>query len=190
MKVVAGPVAVPVPYSVEVFAVESASEMLECVSEHIADADISVFAAAVVDYRPADPSEEKLKRADIGSEMTLTLAENPDVARDTRAVRKAGSIAVGFALETKALVENARAKLEPKGFDMIVANGAEEEGAGFEVDTNRVILLGANGKTEELPLMSKDEVAEVILDRVSEMVESSVESGAEPDMEPDAELGG
>ena len=73
---------------------------------------------------------------------------------------------------------------------MIVANGAEEEGAGFEVDTNRVILLGANGKTEELPLMSKDEVAEVILDRVSEMVESSVARGVEPGVEPDVEPGG
>jgi phosphopantothenoylcysteine decarboxylase/phosphopantothenate--cysteine ligase len=186
VKVVAGSVAVPVPYGVEVFAVESASEMLECVSKHIGEADISVFAAAVADYRPADPSEQKLKRADIGSEMTLTLAENPDVARDTRVARKAGSISVGFALETKSLVENARAKLEPKGFDMIVANGAGEEGAGFEVDTNRVILLGANGKTEELPLLSKDEVAEVILDRVSEIVESN----AEPGVEPGVEIGG
>ena len=172
VKVVAGPVALPVPYGVEVFGVETAREMLECVSEHIAEADVSVFAAAVADYRPADPSEEKLKRADVGSEMTLTLAENPDVARETRAARKAGSVSVGFALETNSLVENARAKLEPKGLDMIVANEAEEEGAGFEVDTNRVILLGADGKTEELPLLAKDEVAEVILDRVCEIVES------------------
>ncbi len=180
VTVVAGPVSLPVPYGVEVLDVETAQEMLCCVSEHIAEADVSVFAAAVADYRPADPSEEKLKRADIGSEMTLTLAENPDVARETREMRKAGSVSVGFALETKSLVENARAKLEPKGFDMIVANEAEEEGAGFEVDTNRVILLGTNGTTEELPLLSKDEVAEVILDRVSEMVESSVERGVEP----------
>ncbi len=177
VKVVAGPVAVPVPYGVEMFEVESAREMLECVSEHVAEADISVFAAAVADYRPADPSEEKLKRADIGSGMTLTLAENPDVARETREMRKAGSVSVGFALETQSLLENARAKLESKGFDVIVANAAEEEGAGFESDTNQVVLLGTDGEAEELPLLTKDEVAEAILDRVSGIVESSVEPG-------------
>ncbi len=190
VKVVAGPVHLPVPYGVEVLSVETAREMLECVSEHLPGADVSVFASAVADYRPANPSQEKLKRADVGPETTLTLAENPDVAGETRAVRKAGSVSVGFALETRSLVENARAKLEAKGFDMIVANEAEEEGAGFDVDTNRVVLLGADGKTEELPLLAKDEVAEVILDRVSEIVESSVEPGVEPSVEPSVEPGG
>ncbi|MCH7892470.1 MAG: bifunctional phosphopantothenoylcysteine decarboxylase/phosphopantothenate--cysteine ligase CoaBC [Gemmatimonadetes bacterium] len=184
VKVVTGPVLLPVPYGVEVLNVETAREMLECVSEHLPEADVSVFASAVADYRPANPSEEKLKRAEVGPEMTLTFAENPDVAGETRTVRKAGSVSVGFALETRSLVENARAKLEAKGFDMIVANEAEEEGAGFDVDTNRVVLLGADGETEELPLLAKDEVAEVILDRVSEIVESSGEPGGEPDVEP------
>ena len=173
VKVVAGPVALPNPYGVEVLTVGTAREMLECVSEHLPEADVSVFASAVADYGPADPSAEKLKRTDVGPEMILTLAENPDVAGETRAVRKTGSVSVGFALETKSLLENARAKLEAKGFDLIVANEAEAEGAGFEVDTNRVVLLGADGETEELPLLTKDEVAEVILDRVSGLVESS-----------------
>ena len=173
VKVVAGPVPLPVPYGVEVLNVETAREMLECVSDHLAEADVSLFASAVADYRPANPSEDKLKRADVGPEMTVTLAENPDVAGETRTVRKAGSVSVGFALETRSLVENARTKLEAKGFDMIVANEAEEEGAGFDVDTNRVVLLWADGETEELPLLAKDEVAEVILDHISEIVESS-----------------
>ena len=173
VKVVAGPVSLPAPYGVEVLNVGTAREMLDCVSEHLPEADVSVFAAAVADYRPANPAEEKLKRADVGSEMTLELTENPDVALETRAARKTGSVSVGFALETKSLKENARAKLESKGFDLIVANEAEAEGAGFEVDTNRVLLLGADRETEELPLLAKDEVAEVILDRVSGMVESS-----------------
>ena len=173
VKVVAGPVPLPVPYGVEVLNVETAREMLERVSEHLAEADVSLFASAVVDYRPANPSEDKLKRADVGPEMTVTLAENPDVAGETRTVRKAGSVSVGFALETRSLVENARAKLEAKGFDMIVANEAEEEGAGFDVDTNRVVLLWAGGETEELPLLAKNEVAEVILDHISEIVEST-----------------
>ena len=172
VKVVAGPVSLPAPYGVEVLPVETARDMLECVSEHLPEADVSVFASAVADYRPADPSEEKLKRADMGPEMTLSLTENPDVAGETRTVRKSGSVSVGFALETSSLLQNARAKLESKGFDLIVANEAAEQGAGFEVGTNRVVLLGAEGETEEFPLLAKDEVAEVIFDRVSEIVES------------------
>jgi phosphopantothenoylcysteine decarboxylase/phosphopantothenate--cysteine ligase len=172
VTVVAGPVSVPAPYGVEVFGVETARDMLERVSEHLPEADVSVFASAVADYRPADPSQDKLKRTDVGPEMTLTFAENPDVALESRAVRKPGSVAVGFALETKSLIENARAKLASKGFDLIVANDAGEEGAGFDVDTNQVVLLGSDGETEELPLSTKDEVAEVILDRVSGIVES------------------
>jgi phosphopantothenoylcysteine decarboxylase/phosphopantothenate--cysteine ligase len=172
VTVVAGSVSLPVPYGVEVINVETALEMLDCVSEHLPGADVSVFAAAVADYRPADPSEQKLKRADAGSDMALTFTENPDVALETRALRKTGSISVGFALETQSLMENAQAKLESKGFDVIVANEAEAEGAGFEVETNRVLLLGADVKAEELPLLPKDEVAEVILDRVSGIMES------------------
>jgi phosphopantothenoylcysteine decarboxylase/phosphopantothenate--cysteine ligase len=173
VKVVAGPVALPNPYGVEVLEVETAREMLECVSEHLPQADVSVFASAVADYRPATSSEEKIKRADVGPEMTLTLAENPDVAGETRAARKTGSVSVGFALETGSLLENAQAKLQSKGFDLIVANEAEAEDAGFEVDTNRVLLVGADGETEEVPLSTKDEIAEVILDRVSGLMESS-----------------
>jgi len=172
VMVVAGPVPLPVPYGVDVINVETAREMLDCVSEHLPGADVSVFAAAVADYRPADPSEQKLKRADAGSDMALTFTENPDVALETRALRKTGSISVGFALETQSLMENAQAKLESKGFDVIVANEPEAEGAGFEVETNRVLLLGADVKAEELPPLPKDEVAEVILDRVSEIMES------------------
>ncbi len=173
VKVVAGPVSLPAPYGVEVFEVETAMEMLECVREHLPEADVSVFAAAVADYRPADTSKEKLKRVDVGPEMALTLLENPDVARSTLNMRKAGSVSVGFALETTSLLENARAKLESKSFDLIVANDADEEGAGFEADTNRVTLLRGEGEIEELPLLAKDEVAEVILDRVAGMIESN-----------------
>ena len=172
VTVVAGPVHLPVPYGVEVISVETAREMLDSVSEHLPEADVSVFAAAVADYRPADPSEQKLKRADVGSDMTVKLTENPDVALETRALRKTGSVSVGFALETKSLMENAQAKLESKGFDLIVANEADAEGTGFEVETNRVLLLGADVEAEELPLLPKDEVAELIFDRVSGIMES------------------
>ena len=172
VTVVAGPVSLPAPYGVEVVEVETAQEMLERVSEHLPEADVSVFAAAVADYRPSNAAEKKLKRADLGPEMTVTFLENPDVARETRSMRKTGSVSVGFALETTSLLDNARAKLESKGFDMIVANLAGREDAGFEADTNRVLLLRADGEAEELPLMAKSEVAEEIFDRISGIVES------------------
>jgi phosphopantothenoylcysteine decarboxylase/phosphopantothenate--cysteine ligase len=99
--------------------------------------------------------------------------ENPDVARDTRPSRKPGSVNVGFALETDDLLQNAVRKLEAKGFDLIVANDATEEGAGFGVSTNRVTLLDATGGTESLPLQSKDDVAEALLDRIGDLLEPS-----------------
>ena len=117
------------------------------------------------------PPSAKLKRSETGPELTLTLTENPDIAGETRDLRKKGSLSVGFALETESLLENARGKLESKGFDLIVANEAGAAGAGFEVETNRVVLLGAGGQDVELPLSSKHEVAEAILDRVSDLLE-------------------
>ncbi len=172
VRVVSGPVALPDPHGVEVLRVETAKEMFDHVSEGLPEADVSIFASAVADFRPADSSEGKLKRADVGPELALSLTENPDVAGGTRERRKTGSIVVGFALETRSLLENGQKKLETKDFDLLVANDATEEGAGFEVDTNRVTLLTPGKPNEELPLLSKDEVAEIILDRVTSLLES------------------
>ena len=173
VTVVTGPVALTYPYGVEVLRVESTEEMLATVSKELPEADVSFFAAAVSDYRVADHFPEKLKRSETGPEMVLTLTENPDIAGDTRDLRKKGSLSVGFALETESLLENARNKLKSKGFDLIVANNAEEPGSGFEVETNRVVLLDSRGEDKELPLLSKHEVAEMILDKVSELLEPS-----------------
>lgn len=171
VTVVAGPVQLANPYGTEVVRVETAREMLEAVSERVADADVSIFAAAVADYGPEDVTPQKLKRSEAGPELILTLRETPDVALGTRERRKVGSVSVGFALETASLLENARRKLEAKGFDLLVANDATEEGAGFEVDTNIVTLLRVGAEPERLPLLSKDKVAETILDRVATIVE-------------------
>ena len=172
VRVVSGPVALPDPHGVEVLRVETAQEMFDEVSDGLPEADVSIFASAVADFRPADPSEGKLKRADVGPELALSLIENPDVAGGTRERRKTGSIVVGFALETRSLLENGQKKLETKDFDLLVANDATEEGAGFEVHTNRVTLLALGKPNEELPLLSKDEVAEIVLDRVTSLLES------------------
>lgn len=173
VTLVSGPSALDAPVGVDLVRVESAIEMHAAVSERIGDADVSIFAAAVADYRPADPRSDKLKRRDAGDALGLELTENPDVARDTMSQRKAGSVAVGFALETSDVIANARKKLESKGFDVLVANDASEQGAGFEVDTNRVTILSREAAPERLPLASKHEVAEQILDRVTSVLERS-----------------
>jgi phosphopantothenoylcysteine decarboxylase/phosphopantothenate--cysteine ligase len=163
---VSGPSALPDPEGVEVVRVETAVEMKDAVADRLREADASIFAAAVADFRPAEARTRKVKRGEEGDALDLALTANPDVARDTRAARKPGSVAVGFALETEDLVAHAGRKLDAKGFDLIVANDATEVGAGFEVDTNRVTILTADGEPEVLPLQSKHEVAEAVLDRV------------------------
>jgi len=172
VTLVSGPTSLPDPPGVDVVRVETAREMHETVRERIGEADLSVFAAAVADFRPARAHAEKLKRSSTGSQLDLSLAANPDIAAATRSLRRAGSVAVGFALETGDLLANAKEKLEAKGFDLLVANDATEEGAGFEVETNRVTILAEEGDAEELPVLSKDEVAERILDRAGELLSS------------------
>lgn len=174
VTLVSGPSALEHPFGVDVVRVESAVEMHEAVAGVVSMADVSVFAAAVSDFRPVDTHEEKVKRDETGGGLTIAMTANPDVALDTRSQRKAGSVAVGFALETTDVVENASKKLERKGFDLLVANDATEVGAGFEGPTNRVTFLAKGSAPEERPLMSKDEVAEELLDRVAaRMAEAS-----------------
>ena len=167
VTLVSGPSALPIPEGVDVIAVQTAEQMFDAVAGVIPSADVSIFAAAVADFRPEASFERKVKRGETEGALTLRLTANPDIAARTRQLRKPGSVAVGFALETHDLVANARRKLEAKGLDLLVANDATEAGAGFEVDTNRVTLLAAGGALEELPLQSKDDVAEAILDRIT-----------------------
>lgn len=166
---VTGPTSLDDPPGVDVVRVETAREMLGAVEARIGDADVSVFAAAVADYRPADEVEGKIKREKTGETLEIALARNPDVAGETAGSRKEGAVTVGFALETDDLVANATRKLEAKDFDLLVANDVGEEGAGFDVETNRVTLLARDAEPEALPLLSKDAVAEEILDRVGRL---------------------
>jgi len=170
VTLVTGPTALPFPEGVDVLPVESAREMHEAVAGVVGGSDVSIYAAAVADFRPDEAFDRKVKRGELDGALTLTLAANPDVAAETRPLRKPGSVAVGFALETHDLLEHARRKLEAKGFQLLVANDATEEGSGFEVDTNRVTILDADGGAESLPLQSKDEVAEAVLDRVTPLL--------------------
>jgi phosphopantothenoylcysteine decarboxylase/phosphopantothenate--cysteine ligase len=171
VTLVSGPTSLEIPVGVDLIPVESAVEMNDAVQGLVSSADVSVFAAAVADFRPVDVEDRKVKRADTGDFLTVPLVANPDVASGSVAVRKPGSIAIGFALETNDLIDNARKKLEPKGLDLIVVNDATEAGAGFEVPTNRVTFLSRDGAPEELSLMGKEAVAEEVIERVMRLLD-------------------
>lgn len=173
VTLVTGPVSLPDPAGVRTVAVETAREMARVVNEEMAEVDVAIFAAAVADYRPAETASAKLKREETGPALTLSLTANPDVAGGARQLRKTGSVFVGFALETDDLLDNARKKLSSKGFDLIVANSANDVDSGFEVPTNRATLVAGSGDPEPLGLLTKDELAEEILDRVESLLESA-----------------
>jgi phosphopantothenoylcysteine decarboxylase/phosphopantothenate--cysteine ligase len=152
------------PFGVEVVPAGTVIEMHEAVKRATAEADALIMAAAVSDYRVANPAEQKIKkRGAAASGLTIELVANPDILAET-----VGDFArVGFAAESEDLVANATQKLEKKNLDLIVANDITGAGSGFGSDTNRVILLGRGGTVEELPTLPKREVADAILDRLA-----------------------
>jgi phosphopantothenoylcysteine decarboxylase/phosphopantothenate--cysteine ligase len=165
VTLIAGPLAVPAPVGVSLVHVESTEEMRQAVERELAQADVLVMAAAPSDYRPAAVATSKLKKT--GQPRAIELEENADILKSTRAARRDGAVVVGFALETDDLIANAKKKLDAKSLDLIVLNDAKEAGAGFGVETNRVTLLSrGTPEPERLPLLTKPQVADVILDRV------------------------
>ena len=168
VTLVTGPTTVRVPDGVEEVRVETACQMRDAVLAVAAEADAAVFAAAVADYRPETAEPGKIKRSEAGDSLTVAFTANPDIAAGAVKRMKAGSISVGFALETDDLVGRAWEKLAAKGFDLIVANRAGQDGAAFEADTNRVTVLGRDMEARELPLMAKFAVAWEIMDLVEE----------------------
>ena len=147
--------------------VASAQGMRDAVIEHYDDCHIVIMAAAVADFRPKSTLEEKIKKQD--GTYILELEKNPDILKEL-GDNKNNHLLVGFAAETSELLENAQAKLREKNLDLIVANDVTQPGAGFGVDTNIVKILDARGRVRKLPLMSKDEVANIILDQVVKLV--------------------
>ncbi len=151
----------PVHPATKVIRVETAEEMLGAVEG--VDAEIAIMSAAVADFRPADVSETKVARAD-GLD-SIQLKPTPDILASVVA-RESASFTVGFAAETGG-VDRAMEKARNKGVDLMVYNDVTEPGSGFGTDTNRVVFIGRNGETEELPLLAKRDVAEQIMDRVA-----------------------
>jgi phosphopantothenoylcysteine decarboxylase/phosphopantothenate--cysteine ligase len=171
VQLVSGPTGLDAPLGVDRDQVESARAMAQATAAAAADADVVVMAAAVADFRPAAPAGQKLKKRALGEAPAIELARNPDILAELGAARDgdARPVLVGFAAETENVVAEARAKLGEKRCDLVVANDVSQPDAGFAVDTNRVVLVEGAGE-QVLPLMSKDEVAHAILDRVVELL--------------------
>jgi phosphopantothenoylcysteine decarboxylase/phosphopantothenate--cysteine ligase len=164
VQLVAGPLSIAAPSGIEVTPVESTEEMANAVSAALPGADVLVMAAAPADFKPAAPAARKIKKR--AAPAQVDLVATPDILMSTRGRRKPGAVIVGFALETNDVMTAGHEKLSAKELDLIVVNDATEAGAGFGVDTNRVTIISRNGSEEVLPLMSKRDVAEAILDRV------------------------
>lgn len=169
VTLITGPSSLDSPVGLRTLRVRTAKEMLAAVEGEAGEADYLFFSAAVSDFRAAEPAAGKIKRRDLGGALTLTLVENPDIVERTMRLRKSRTVSVGFALETEDLRRGALDKLEAKNLDLIVANDATEEGAGFDVPTNRVTLFFRGGDEESLPLQSKESLAREVFDRVARL---------------------
>lgn len=164
VTLLSGPVAIEAPQGVKLVPFTTTQELLDRASELAQEQDLLIQAAAPADYRAKEIAPQKIKKQG-GEPMTFTLVENPDVAATLGRAKKAGQVFVGFAAETNDVLAHAQDKLVRKNLDMIVANDVTRPGAGFDVDTNIVTLITKEGQ-EALPMMSKAEVADRILDHV------------------------
>ncbi len=168
VTLITGPVQLRDPLAVETVPVITAREMYDAVDARFDGQDIVVMAAAVADYRPAQEAAEKIKKTEAASVLEL---ERTDDILGSMSARKNGQLLCGFSMETENLLENSRAKLRKKNLDMIVANNLRTQGAGFGTDTNVITLITPDG-AQELPLMSKDEVARAVFDKILQIMQN------------------
>ncbi len=162
---ITGPTALPDLAGVETIRVQTAAQMKQAVTKAVDGADALIMAAAVADFQPQTTSAQKIKKAAVGGKMTLPLVATPDILTET----KGRFLKIGFAAETEDILENAKEKMRNKQLDLIVANDVTAPDSGFEVDTNRVSIIGPDSRTEDLPLMTKKEVAGRLMDRIASM---------------------
>jgi phosphopantothenoylcysteine decarboxylase/phosphopantothenate--cysteine ligase len=163
VTLVSGPVAIEPPMFIEVVNVRSAAEMADAVKAKAGECDIIIKSAAVADYRPKVVADEKIKKSD--AEASIELERTEDILSFLGAYKKPGQLVVGFSMETENMLENSKAKLKKKNVDMIVANNLRTAGAGFGTNTNVVTLITAED-AKELPIMSKEDVANAIFDEL------------------------
>jgi phosphopantothenoylcysteine decarboxylase/phosphopantothenate--cysteine ligase len=155
----------PKPVGIKIMPVRTAIEMKKAVTEAIADADVLIMAAAVADYQPKNIAPDKIKKEQAGDYLHLELVSTPDILAEVGG----NFIKVGFAAESKDIITNAQQKLHKKQLDLIVANDITARDSGFSVDTNKVTIISKDGAIDDLPLMSKREVADIILDKLAKL---------------------
>jgi phosphopantothenoylcysteine decarboxylase / phosphopantothenate---cysteine ligase len=165
VTLISGPTNIKPPLGVNFIRINTAEEMKNAVFTHREEMDVIIKAAAVADYRPAVSADQKIKKTE--KDISIYLIQNPDILSELGMSKsKPCQILIGFAAETENILTNAKDKLTRKNLDMIVVNDVTAKDAGFDVDTNRVIFIFKDGTVNELPLLTKDEVADELLDRV------------------------
>ncbi|HHX55304.1 MAG TPA: bifunctional phosphopantothenoylcysteine decarboxylase/phosphopantothenate--cysteine ligase CoaBC, partial [Clostridiales bacterium] len=160
ITLVTGETSIEPPSFVNVIEVTSAKEMFDAVKDNFEEQDIIIKAAAVADYTPSEQREGKIKKADV--DLSIQLKRTDDILKYLGEHKKDGQLLCGFSMETENLIQNSRKKLEEKNADMIVANNLTTQGAGFATDTNVVVFI-TKDKVVEFPIMTKEEVAENII---------------------------
>ena len=163
VKLVSGPVNLNSPLFVDKIDIVSAKDMADAVKKEAKDADIIIKSAAVADYKPTTTYDEKVKKSD--ADLSIPLSRTEDILGFLGANRSSNQFLCGFSMETENMLENSRKKLEKKNIDMIIANNLKTDGAGFGTDTNVVTIITKN-ECQELPKMSKEDVANAILDKI------------------------
>ena len=167
VTLVSGPTALKKPAYVDTVDVVTAREMFGAVTSRAGEQDVIIKAAAVADYRPAQVADGKIKKG-AGEGLTLELRRTDDILAYLGEHKRPGQILCGFSMETENLVENSRKKLIRKSLDIVAANSLKEEGAGFGVSTNVLTLITREDETQ-LPLLTKEEAAHRLLDRIAEL---------------------
>ena len=167
VTLISGPVDLPAPFNIEEIKVETANEMARAVFDRMKNADVIIKSAAVSDYRPKTKAEQKIKK--VNEELVLELTKNQDILKEL-GNKKKNQILVGFAAETENLEKNAGQKLKEKNLDIIVGNIVGVPSSGFQADTNIVTLFYRDGSKESLPMMEKDMVANILLDRIAKIL--------------------
>ena len=166
VTLVSGPVSITAFPGIDVIDVTSAADMFDVVTARSAQADIIVMCSAVADYTPTLYSEQKVKKSD--DDMSISLSRTKDILKYLGENKRDGQVVVGFSMETEHLIENSQAKLQKKNVDLICANSISTDKTGFGVDTNKVTLIFKD-KVEELPLCSKEDTADMILDHIIQL---------------------
>ncbi len=168
VTLISGPVTLEPPVNVECIDVVNCEEMAEQMLSHLDETDIIIKVAAVADYRPVDPADSKIKKKDNKAQISVSMTQNPDIAKLIGEKKRKDQFLVGFAAETDDLEKNALLKIKKKNLDMIAANLVGSSDSGFKADTNKVKLFFKDGSFVDIPLMEKDKVADILLDNIIE----------------------